>query len=80
MAYIKSVSELPKWFNLKNYQQEKEEMTAHNFLRQLIVRKAIFDLVSSEDFEYPVAIEATYQDSCIRTFYDSKECISTRFF
>lgn len=65
MAYIKSVSELPKWFNLKNYQQEKEEMTATNFLRQLMVRKTIFDLVSSENFESPVAIAATYQDSCI---------------
>lgn len=65
MAYIKSVSELPKWFNLKNYQQEKEEITATNFLTQIMVRKTLYDLVACEDFEYPVAIEATYRDSCI---------------
>lgn len=39
MAFIKSISELPMWFDLKNYQPAKEEITATNVLSQIIVRK-----------------------------------------
>ena len=31
MAFIKSISELPMWFDLKNYQPAKEEITATKY-------------------------------------------------
>ena len=63
MAYIKSISELPKWFNLKNYQPAKEEITATNLLSQIIVRKSLLDLIRDENFLYAHEVQATYRES-----------------
>lgn len=61
MAFIKSISELPMWFDLKNYQPAKEEITATNVLSQIIVRKTLFNLITDEDFEYPYEIKASFK-------------------
>ena len=58
MAYIKLISDLPKWFELKNYQIEKEEISAEKFLEQIIYRRALYDVLSNPNFLIPIEIEA----------------------
>ncbi|OTS31779.1 DUF6387 family protein [Acinetobacter baumannii] len=55
MALIKTISELPRWFNIKNYQRKKQ--TAFDFLQQVIYRKALLDFLDDPNFLIPVEIE-----------------------
>lgn len=41
MAFIKQVSELPKWFDLKNYTSSYHQLNAETTFRGLILRKAL---------------------------------------
>lgn len=48
MAYIRNVSELPKWFSLDNY---KFNLSANDLLQLLMIRFAIFDLLLNDSVE-----------------------------
>lgn len=63
MAYIKTVSDLPKWFNIENYQIEKENIKASKLLEQIIYRKALFDILTNPNFKIPMDIQVKDRDN-----------------
>ena len=48
---IKSVSDLPKWFDTNKYSDAAKLRDARNWYYQLVLREACLEIVSSQDFE-----------------------------
>lgn len=60
MALIKTISELPIWFNINKYQENNE--SAFEFLQQVIYRKTLLDFLNDPNFLIPVEIEVDEYD------------------
>ncbi|MDM1325194.1 DUF6387 family protein [Acinetobacter pseudolwoffii] len=59
MAYIRNVSELPKWFSLDNY---KFDLSANDILQLLMIRFVAFDLLLNDDIDISSEEELENQD------------------
>lgn len=55
MAYIKTISDLPKWFDISNYRTEHR--SAEKLLEQIIYRKAFLDFLVNEKALFPIDVE-----------------------
>lgn len=68
MAFIKSISELPSWFNLDKYEASQNKSKAENFLQQLLYRISLVRLLNDKDLFIPIKINAKQYDEY--TVYD----------
>lgn len=55
MAYIKTISELPTWFNISNYQPTYK--SAEKLLEQIIYRKALLEFLTNKNTLFPICVE-----------------------
>ena len=68
MAFIKSISELPSWFDLKKYETSIKKNNTESFLVQLIYRISLHRLINDKDWLIPVKMVARQYDDY--TVYD----------
>lgn len=69
MAYIKTISELPKWFDISNYLTEQK--SAEKLLEQIIYRKALFEYLTNKNGLIPINVKPSEDFYSFTTYFGS---------